>query len=166
MPTWYGGWNNTVTFRNFDLNVFFRFSGGNKIMNATRQSALLNTEFANNGTEILGRWISEDQPGDGMTPRIGYGDSMVLFNDGFTDSHFVENANYLKLANLSIGYTLPKSIVSKLGMNNIRFYLQGQNLFTITPYSGLDPETSTQLGVDWGGMPQQRSYTFGVNVTF
>lgn len=91
---------------------------------------------------------------------------MVLFNDGFTDSHFVENANYLKLANLSIGYTLPKSIVSKLGMNNIRFYLQGQNLFTITPYSGLDPETSTQLGVDWGGMPQQRSYTFGVNVTF
>ena len=166
MPTWYGGWNNTVTFRNFDLNVFFRFSGGNKIMNATRQSILLNTEFANNGTEILGRWVSEDQPGDGMTPRIGYGDSMVLFNDGFTDSHFVENANYLKLANLSIGYTLPKSIVSKLGMNNIRFYLQGQNLFTITPYSGLDPETNTQLGVDWGGMPQQRSYTFGVNVIF
>ena len=166
MPTWYGGWNNTVTYKNFDLNVFFRFSGGNKLMNATRQSALLNTEFANNGTEILGRWVSEEQPGDGMTPRIGYGDSMVLFNDGFTDSHFVEDAKFLKLSNLSLGYTLPESAVSKLGINKLRFYIQGQNLFTLTPYSGLDPETNTQLGVDWGGMPQQRSYTFGVNVVF
>ena len=166
MPTWYGGWNNTVTYKNFDLNVFFRFSGGNKIMNATRQSALMNMEFANNGKEILGRWVSPEQPGDGMTPRIGYGDAIVLFNDGFTDSHFVEDGKFLKLANLSLGYTLPENIVSKLGMSKIRFYLQGQNLFTLTPYTGLDPETSTQLGVDWGGMPQQRSYTFGVNVTF
>ena len=52
MPTWYGGWNNTVTFRDFDLNVFFRFSGGNKLMNASRQSSLLNMDFANNGTEL------------------------------------------------------------------------------------------------------------------
>lgn len=53
MPTWYGGWNNTVTFRDFDLNVFFRFSGGNKLMNASRQSSLLNMDFANNGTGDL-----------------------------------------------------------------------------------------------------------------
>ena len=97
MPTWYGGWNNTVTFRDFDLNVFFRFSGGNKLMNASRQSSLLNMDFANNGTELLGRWVSPEQPGDGMTPKIGYGDGAALFNDGFSDSHFVENASYLKL---------------------------------------------------------------------
>lgn len=60
MPTWYGGWNNTVTFRDFDLNVFFRFSGGNKLMNASRQSSLLNMDFANNGTELLGRWVSPE----------------------------------------------------------------------------------------------------------
>lgn len=72
MPTWYGGWNNTVTFRDFDLNVFFRFSGGNKLMNASRQSSLLNMDFANNGTELLGRWVSPEQPGDGMTPKIEY----------------------------------------------------------------------------------------------
>ena len=89
MPTWYGGWNNTVTFRDFDLNVFFRFSGGNKLMNASRQSSLLNMDFANNGTELLGRWVSPEQPGDGMTPKIGYGDGAALFNDGFSDSHFV-----------------------------------------------------------------------------
>lgn len=141
MPTWYGGWNNTVTFRDFDLNVFFRFSGGNKLMNASRQSSLLNMDFANNGTELLGRWVSPEQPGDGMTPKIGYGDGAALFNDGFSDSHFVENASYLKLATLTLGYTIPKTIVSKLGMSKIRLYLQGQNLFTITGYSGLDPET-------------------------
>ena len=136
MPTWYGGWNNTVTFRDFDLNVFFRFSGGNKLMNASRQSSLLNMDFANNGTELLGRWVSPEQPGDGMTPKIGYGDGAALFNDGFSDSHFVENASYLKLATLTLGYTIPKTIVSKLGMSKIRLYLQGQNLFTITGYSG------------------------------
>lgn len=166
MPTWYGGWNNTVTFRDFDLNVFFRFSGGNKLMNASRQSSLLNMDFANNGTEILGRWVSPEQPGDGMTPKIGYGDGNALFNDGFSDSHFVENASYLKLATLTLGYTIPKTIVSKLGMSKIRLYLQGQNLFTITGYSGLDPETQSRNGVDWNGMPQQRSFTFGANVTF
>lgn len=166
MPTWYGGWNNTITFRDFDLNVFFRFSGGNKLMNASRQGSLFNMNFANNGTEILGRWVSPEQPGDGMTPKIGYGDEAALFNDGFTDSHFVENANYLKLATLTLGYTIPKNIVSKLGMSKIRLYAQGQNLFTITGYSGLDPETQSRNGVDWNGMPQQRSFTFGANVTF
>lgn len=166
MPTWYGGWNNTVTFRDFDLNVFFRFSGGNKIMNASRQSALFNMEFANNGQEILGRWVSPEQPGDGMTPKIGYGDNAVLFNDGFTDSHFVETGNYLKLSNLALGYTLPKAAVAKLNMSKIRFYVQAQNLLTITGYSGLDPETNSRLGVDWNGMPQQRSFTFGANITF
>ena len=99
-------------------------------------------------------------------PKIGYGDGAALFNDGFSDSHFVENASYLKLATLTLGYTIPKTIVSKLGMSKIRLYLQGQNLFTITGYSGLDPETQSRNGVDWNGMPQQRSFTFGANVTF
>lgn len=165
MPTWYGGWGNTVTYKNFDLNVFFRFSGGNKIMNQSR-SMLLNTNFYNNGTEILGRWVSPEQPGDGMTPKIGYGYDTKIFNSGFTDSHFVESGNFLKLSNLTIGYTLPKAIAEKLSMSKLRFYIQGQNLFTITPYSGLDPETSTRLGVDNGGMPQQRTFTFGANITF
>ena len=170
MPTWYGGWNNTVTFRDFDLNVFFRFSGGNKLMNASRQSSLLNMDFANNGTELLGRWVSPEQPGDGMTPKIGYGDGAALFNDGFSDSHFVENASYLKLATLTLGYTIPKTIVSKLGMSKIRLYLQGQNLFTITGYSGLDPEigeinnSPLYKGCDMGFYPQPRTFMFGLSL--
>jgi TonB-linked SusC/RagA family outer membrane protein len=173
IPSWYGGFNNTFTYKGLDLNVFFRFSGGNKIMNATRPKSLLNMEFSNNGKEILGRWQSKENPGDGMTPRIGYGDGDVLFNAPFADSHFVEDGSFLKLSNLSLGYTLPKRITSKLDISKIRFYVQAQNLLTITGYSGLDPETFTHndtddnhRGVDWDGMPQQRIFTVGANVTF
>lgn len=166
LPKWFGGWNNTLTYKGFDLNVFFRFSGGNKIMNATRQASLLNLDFSNNGKEILGRWQSPENPGDGVIPKIGYGDSQVLFNDGFADSRFVENGSYLKLSTLALGYTFPVNWVSKLSMQKIRLYVQGQNIFTITGYKGLDPETSTRMGVDWDGMPQQRVFTFGANITF
>ncbi|GHT16969.1 SusC/RagA family TonB-linked outer membrane protein [Bacteroidia bacterium] len=165
LPTWYGGFNNTFTYKGFDLNVFLRFSGGNKIMNATRQE-LLNLNFSNNGKEILGRWQSTENPGDGMMPKIGYGDENVLLNNGYTDSHFVEDGSYLRLANLALGYTLPASIISKVGISKARIYVQAQNLLTITGYDGLDPETSTRTGVDWTGMPQQKVFTFGVNVTF
>lgn len=166
LPKWYGGFNNTFTYKDFDLNVFFRFSGGNKIVNATAQESLLNMDFSNNGKLVLGRWQSEANPGDGIVPKIGYGDSQVLFNSGSSDSRFVESADYLKLANLSLGYTLPKSLVSKLDITKIRLYMQAQNLFTITGYSGLDPETITRQGVDWDGMPQQRIFSLGANITF
>jgi len=166
LPKWYGGFNNTFTYKGFDMNIFFRFSGGNKLMNVTAQESLLNTDFANNGKIILGRWQSPEQTGDGIIPKIGYGDGAVLFNTGSADSRFVEDASYLKLSNLSLGYTVPEKLVSKLNMTKIRVYVQAQNLFTITGYSGLDPETTTRQGADWDGMPQQRVFSLGANVTF
>ncbi|KAA6337932.1 TonB-dependent receptor SusC [termite gut metagenome] len=166
LPKWYGGFNNTFTYKDFDLNIFIRFSGGNKIMDATRQSSLLNMDFSNNGKEILGRWQSKENPGDGITPKIGYGDDAALFNDGFADSHFVQNGDYLKLSNITLGYTLPRPLLSKLDITKMRFYVQGQNLLTITGYDGLDPESSTRRGADWDGMPQQRVFTVGANITF
>jgi TonB-linked SusC/RagA family outer membrane protein len=166
LPTWYGGFNNTVTYKGIDVNVFFRFSGGNKIMNVTRQSSLLNMDFSNNGKEVLGRWQSKENPGDGQTPRIGYGDDVALFNDGLTDSHFVEDGAFLKLANVSIGYTVPKWLLSKVDISKLRVYVQAQNVFTVTKYTGLDPETSTRRGADFDGMPQQRTITVGANISF
>ncbi|MDR0733382.1 MAG: TonB-dependent receptor [Dysgonamonadaceae bacterium] len=166
LPTWFGGFNNTFTYKDFDLNIFLRFSGGNKIMNASRQSSLLSLYFNNNGKEILGRWQSPENPGDGLTPKIGYGDESALFNNGYTDSHFVEDGSYVRLANLALGYNLPSQVTSKLDIAKIRFYVQAQNLLTLTGYSGLDPETSTRRGVDWDGMPQQKIFSIGVNVTF
>jgi len=173
LPAWFGGFNNTFTYGDFDLNVFFRFSGGNKVMNVTRQTSLLNMKFANNGTEILKRWQSPENPGNGIIPKIGNSTTLhnTQFNDGYTDSRFVENGSYLKLSTLTLGYTLPKEITSKLNVTRMRFYLQGTNIFTISGYKGMDPETLSSAneygsGVDFNGMPQQSTFTFGANITF
>ena len=135
-------------------------------MNASRQGSLMNMDFSNNGVEVLGRWQSAEVPGDGMTPKIGYGDDDALFNNGYTDSHFVEDVSYIKLANLSLGYTFPKNLISKIDLSKVRLYIQAQNMFTLTNYSGLDPETSTRTGVDWDGLPQQKVFSLGANITF
>jgi TonB-linked SusC/RagA family outer membrane protein len=172
LPKWYGGFNNTFAWKGLDLNIFMRFSGGNKIMNATRQRTLLNLDFSNNGKEILGRWQSADKPGDGMTPRIGYGDDNPLFNTSVADSHFVEDGSFLKLSNLALGYTLPTALSSKIDVAKIRLYVQAQNLLTITGYTGMDPETrsytgtTVRSGVDWDGMPQARTIMIGANISF
>jgi TonB-linked SusC/RagA family outer membrane protein len=167
IPTWYGGFNNTFTWKNFDASIFIRFSGGNKIMNADRQEMLLNLGFENQGREVLGRWQSESNPGDGMTPKIGYKDGDYLFNTDAADSHFVEDGKYLKLATVTLGYTFPRSWLSALGVTKARVYLQGQNLLTWSGFKGLDPETfATDTNYDNASMPQQRTFTMGVNLTF
>lgn len=166
LPTWFGGWDNTFTWKDFDLNIFFRFSGGNKIANVTRRD-LLSQGFVNNSTEILGRWVSETNPGNGKVPRQYYGKGSFINLEGQGLSRWIEDGDFLKLQNLSLGYTLPKKICSMLSIERLRVYVQGQNLFTITDYSGLDPEGYTVIpGVDWNGNPQQRTYMVGLNVGF
>lgn len=162
-PKWFGGWNNTLLYKGFDLNLFIRFSGGNKIYNATRQEDLLNMAFSNNGKEILGRWQSKDNPGDGMTPIVGYFDDTAINYSGSAITRFVESGDYLKVGTLSLGYTLPQQISSNLGVTSTRVYISGQNILTLSNYKGLDPE---QTGVNWADKPQQKVFSFGVNVGF
>lgn len=102
----------------------------------------------------------------------GTSNTQQAFNKGVgpSSSRFVEDGSYIRLKNLTFGYTLPKSVTSKWGISNLRFYLSGQNLFTITGYSGYDPEVSSRtgnynLGFDGGSYPATRSYTFGLNLT-
>jgi hypothetical protein len=166
LPTWFGGFDNTITYKGFDLNIFFRFSGGNKVTNVTRRD-LLNQQFLNNSTEILGRWKSAAEPGDGQTPRVYYGRANFINLDGNGLDRWIEDGKFLKLQNLALGYTLPKSITKALYIEKARIYGQVQNVFTLTNYTGLDPEGYTQrVGVDWNGNPQQRTLMFGLNVTF
>lgn len=165
LPKWFGGFDNNLRYGNFDMNVFFRFSGGNKIMNRTRQD-LLNQNFENNGVEILGRWQSPDNPGDGQTPRLYVGRSAGANAEGNTSTRFVEDGDFLKLSNVSIGYTLPNSLLDRVNVQRLRIYAQLQNAFTITGYSGLDPEVFTSTGVDFNGNPQQRVVSVGVNLGF
>ena len=166
LPKWFGGFNNTFTYKNFDLNVFLRFQGGNYIMNRTRQE-LLNNNFVNNGTEVLGRWQSVENPGDGQTPKLFAARGSFINLENNATTRFVEKGDFLRMDNLALGYSIPSSILAKAGISKARFYASAQNLFVITGYSGLDPETNTSgAGVDYNGNPQLRTFTFGLNIGF
>lgn len=165
LPTWFGGIDNQFRYGNFDLGVFFRYSGGNKIMNRTRQD-LLSMNFVNNGTEILDRWQSPEKPGDGQTPRLYSAAGNFLNRDNESISRFVEEGDFLKLSNVMLGYNIPVALISKTRITKARLFAQAQNPLTFTNYTGLDPETNTGAGVDFNGNPQQRIYTVGINLGF
>lgn len=166
IPKWFGGFDNNFRFGNFDMNIFFRFQGGNMIMNRTRID-LLEMAFNNNGTEILGRWQSADNPGDGMTPKLILGQSNRINNPDFASTRFVEKGDFIRLGNFAIGYTLPTDLTKKASIQSLRIFVQAQNALTFTNYTGIDPETNTNgFGVDWNGNPQQRVYSVGVNLGF
>ncbi len=164
IPSYFGSFGIKADYKGIDFGLMFRYSGGNKVMNRTRMD-LLNQKFQNNSTEILGRWVSTDQPGDGWTPRLWYaGDTFVNFTDN-TSTRWVEKGDYVKLQNIVIGYTIPKSIVNRIGIQNLRIFVQGQDLLMFTKYTGIDPEMESE-GVDYNGTPRQQVMTFGLNLKF
>ena len=169
-PTYYGGLGNTFTFKNLDFNAFFVFSGGNKIMNVTRQESLLNQKFLNGGIELLNRWTPTNTVTD--VPKLYYGrDNFINLNSSAT-SRFIEDGKFIRCQNLILGYSIPQSIINTAKFNRVRVYAQVQNAFVITKYKGLDPElnfsntTNSQAGVDYNTNPLPRTYVLGINVGF
>ncbi|MBL0100933.1 MAG: TonB-dependent receptor [Saprospiraceae bacterium] len=171
LPTFFGGFDNNFSYGNFDLNIFLRFSGGNVIMNRTRAD-LLSQSFNNNGSEILGRWQSVENPGDGQTPRLFLNRDAFTNNPDFASTRWVEDGDFVRLQNVSLGYSFPTSTLKSLDLSTLRIFVQGQNLLTFSGYSGLDPETSTNFstntgfGEDFNGNPQQKVVSVGVKVGF
>ncbi|WP_281637350.1 SusC/RagA family TonB-linked outer membrane protein [Flavobacterium marginilacus] len=170
LPTYYGGLNNTFTYKGVDFGFMFRFSGGNKIFNATRRD-LVTQDFSNNGTEILGRWQSAANPGDGWTPRIVGGSNTFTNLTGHLSTRFLEDGDFISLDNITLGYTLPKSFTQKISIDSFRIYALGQGLAMFTDYSGINPEMqNTQVtqysGVDYIGTPRVKTISIGVNVNF
>ena len=163
LPTWFGAVNTKLTYAGFDVNVMFRFSGGNYIMNRTRDD-LTQHSFTNNSREILGRWKSEAEPGDGWTPKLWYQRGNFINISNQTNGRFVEKGDFIKLQNVVIGYTLPKSVLNRIKVENLRIFAQGQDLWMGTKYTGIDPEMENG-GVDWNGTPRQRVFTMGLNLT-
>ncbi|HAQ18470.1 MAG TPA: SusC/RagA family protein [Prolixibacteraceae bacterium] len=162
IPTYFGSVGLKAEYKGIDLNVMFRYSGGNYVMNRTRMD-LLNQKFQNNGTEILGRWQSVDNPGDGWTPRLWYaGETFVNLTDN-SSTRWVEKGDFIKLQTVTLGYTLPKSVLNKIGISNLRLFAQGQDLLMFTKYTGIDPEMESG-GVDYNGTPRQSVVTFGINL--
>jgi len=168
LPTWYGGFNNNFAYKGFDLTIGLTFSGGNKLYNGTR-STIADQRYFNNGTFILDRWTSPGQVTD--IPKLVWGDS---FTGGFSSSNSanVESGDYLKLKNISLGYkvALPKEGIGKY-ISSARVYAQASNLFTVTSYSGSDPEisingNSINSGKDQNVPANARTLNLGVNLSF
>ncbi|NMC40976.1 MAG: TonB-dependent receptor [Bacteroidales bacterium] len=163
LPTYFGAVNSKLNFKGFDLTVMFRFSGGNYIMNSTRRD-LVNLNFVNNGKEILGRWKSVDEPGDGWTPKLWYQGNTFVNLTGHATSRFIEKGDFIKLQTLTLGYSFPKQLIRRAGIDNLRIFAQGQDILMITKYKGIDPEMES-TGTDLNGTPRQKVITFGVNLT-
>lgn len=161
-PKYFGGWHNTLTYKNFDLSFLFRFSGGNKIFNYTRRE-LLTQEFNNNLTEIKGRWQSPDNPGDGVTPKLWASGNGVV-NNNVLSSRFVENGDFISLDNITLGYNFDRDLMQSINIEALRIYIAAQNVFIITDYKGVDPEMITSYGVDAFGTPKSRIISLGVNL--
>ena len=168
-PKFFGGFGNTVTYKGFDLDVFFRYNFGNSIMNVTRQQ-LLRMDFLNNSTEILSRWQKEGDVTD--VPRIASGTGAFINQDNNASTRWVESGNFVRLQNVALGYTLPQRFLGPVNISRVRLFVQAQNVFTFTKYKGVDPEVNTnftsnrQSGIDNNSNPQQRVFTGGVNVAF
>jgi TonB-linked SusC/RagA family outer membrane protein len=163
IPTYFGGINTKLNYKGLDFTAMFRFSGGNYIYNRTRVD-LLGQNFTNNGTEILGRWQSAENSGDGWTPKLWYGGSNFVNQPDQGLTRWIEKGNFIKLSNITIGYTFPAPWRNKIGVDNLRVFVQGQDLLMITDYTGIDPEMESG-GQDFNGTPKQRVITFGINLS-
>lgn len=164
LPTYFGALNTSMKYKNFDFGVMARFSGGNKIFNVTRRE-LLNQDFYNNGTEILGRWQSASNPGDGWTPRL-YGTKGSFVNlEGVANSRFVEKGDFVKVDNITLGYSFDKSVIEKVSLSKFRVYVVLQNAIMFTKYTGIDPEMES-TGMDYNSVPRQMTFSMGINATF
>lgn len=165
-PTYFGAFTNTFSYKEFSLEVMFRYSGGNKVMNVTRQEVLLNQKFANNGTEILNRWM---KPGDiTTTPRLYYANDAIINQNGEATSRFVESGDFLRLQNIVLNYTFNKTTLAHFHdyIKSVRLYVQAQNVAIWTKYKGADPESYSNFGVDATISPAIRTISAGINVGF
>jgi TonB-linked SusC/RagA family outer membrane protein len=163
-PKFTGSITNTFTYKQFDLSVFFQGSYGNKIFNLLQQSLERPTLTQNASATLLNRWTPDNPNGtvaratDSPVPQV-------------TD-RYIQDGSYIKLKNASLGYTFTNGILSKIHAKQLRLYISGQNLLTITKYMGQDPEVdfydndNTKQGIDYGTYPSVRTFLAGLNVTF
>jgi TonB-linked SusC/RagA family outer membrane protein len=166
IPTFFGGFNNSFKYKGFDLDISLFFSGGNYIYNGTK-AGLRDQRVWNNAAEVLTRW---QKPGDiTEIPKIVFGDN-VSNGSSIPSSQNLEKGDFIKIRNISIGYSLPNSLLEKLKLSRFNFNVSIQNAFTFTNYSGFDPEISangnsgTSAGVDRNSAPLAKTVSLGINI--
>ena len=160
------GINSNFSYKGFDLTMFFMGVTGVDILNADRMQGLDASYPFNLYSEITSRWT-----GQGTSNTIPRVSTLRTNLNHRTSDMFIESGDFLRLKNLTIGYTLPTAVVENMSLSLLRLYLSGQNVFTITDYSGLDPELgltqgNLQQNVDFAQFPQPRTFLLGVNIGF
>lgn len=181
-PKFSYGFNTSFSYKGLDLSIFFNGVYGNKVFNYVRQVYTAPTRNSNLLYEVnnlanvelidpIGERTIENMHvanRNATICRIATDDSN---NNNRMSSKFVEDGSYLRIKNISLGYTLPKSLTKSMKIDNLRVYVNIQNAFTFTKYSGLDPEIGAYnynvltRGIDYARYPSQRIYTFGLNIS-
>ena len=158
-PTWNFSMNNSLLYKGFDLQVFLQGVAGNDIYNANRVTLEGMYTVRNQTRKVLDRWTGEGT--SHSMPRAIYSDPN---KNTRTSNRFIEDGKYLRLKNVTLGYTLPAAVLKKAYISNLRVYMSAQNLLTLTDYSGFDPEV--QGGVDNSNYPLTRNISFGIDIKF
>ncbi len=165
-PNFTGGFNNNFEYKGFDLNLFFQFSYGNDVINSNKIAFEYGYNVRDNTNQYASyadRWTPENP--NSNIPRVeGYGGRVY-------SSRLIEDASFLRLKTLSLGYSLPSKTAQSVKLKALRIYASAQNLFTWTAYSGVDPEVSTRHttltpGFDYSPYPRVKTIILGLNTTF
>ncbi len=158
-PTWSFGFTANATYKQFDLVIFGQGVAGNQIFNGLRR---LDVPGANWTSDALNRWTGVGT--STIYPRLVLGDPNKNFANPST--FHLSNGSYVRIKTVQIGYTIPRELSRKAGIQRIRVYTGSNNLLTFTKYSGFDPEIGgSSYGIDRGFYPQARSFMAGINVT-
>ncbi|NTW23797.1 MAG: TonB-dependent receptor [Lentimicrobium sp.] len=159
-PTFIFALNNSFAYKGFDLGIFLQGVAGNKILNANRIWSEAMSVAQNQTTETLDRWVGEGTSFE--MPR-------AIFNDpnknARPSNRYVEDGSYLRIKSVTLGYTLPGSLIKKVHLGSVRVYATALNLVTFTKYTGFDPEVGTS-GIDNNVYPVTSTYSFGINIGF
>lgn len=169
LPKWTAGLSNTFSYKGVDLSILFNGVFGNKLnFYGVGRYSSANGRFEDNQTvNQLAAWTPENKNTNVPQARLFYN------NGAQASSRFIEDGSYLRLRSATLGYNLPKNVISKAKLNSVRVYVTGQNLLTFTKYSGWDPEVNSDdfasnigLGYDFYSTPQAKTFLFGLNVGF
>lgn len=159
-PDFVFGMNNSLSYKNFDLSFFFQGVHGNKIWNSVRVEHEGMESTYNQFRTTLGRWDGEGSSYD--MPRAIYADPN---RNNRASTRWLEDGSYIKLKNVMLGYRFKQDFLKRIGVSSVRLYMSVDNLFTITDYSGLDPEVG-MWGIDNIIYPTSRTYMFGASINF
>ncbi|MCL5129268.1 TonB-dependent receptor [Algibacter sp. L4_22] len=162
-PDFNWGWSNDFSYKNLSLNVFIQGVQGGEIMNYTLMELGALNGRTNVTTDALNRWTPTNT--DTNIPQARISRSFV------TSDRWIDDASYVRLKNISLGYNFPEDVLTKINLSAVRLHVSGQNLLTLTSYKGVDPEvsysnSSSNIGLDYGSYPNVKSITFGLNIEF